>query len=59
MFIANVEFTDDSQPEEMRGYQQATYAEGVAQFMWDNELVVIPLHRIKSIVETKQVEGQD
>ena len=58
MFVATVEYMDGSRPDEVRGYQEANHGNGVVQFMWEEELLTIPLHRIKSISETTLKEGQ-
>lgn len=56
MFVAIVEYLDGSTPDEMRGYLEAVYKDGVVQFIWDSELLTIPLHRVKSISEIAQKE---
>lgn len=53
MFVAHVEYNDGEVPSELRGYQEADFGTpGIVQFIWEGELLTIPLHRIKSIIET-------
>lgn len=51
-FSAIVEYNDREGTEEIRGYQNAKVGHGVVQFVWDDQLLTVPLHRIKSITET-------
>ena len=57
-FSASIEYTDAPGVENITGYQTAVFgAAGIVQFIWDDELLTIPLHRIKSISETSSIEG--
>jgi hypothetical protein len=40
--------------DEMRGYSEKYIAEGCAFWVWPNSQIIIPLHRIKQIVVTKE-----
>lgn len=55
MNVSLIEFLDNPESQEVRGYSGASIVEGVAQWSWDAATVlVIPLHRIKSISSSRE-----
>lgn len=52
VFEAHVTFTDGEDVQNVRGYQDTNWSvPGIVQFIFEDELLTFPLHRVKEISE--------